>query len=112
MLKPNNKFYDFLKAKEITGVFFGYPSCCIDFFLKRSEKILSGDLKGATLDKTQEGFNKGFIPCKKCSKTVKPGQEHKLIKNRVCSTPYPVEGDSLELDLFMLMYSQTEKEIE
>jgi len=107
MLKPDNKFYDFLKAKEITGVFFGYPNCCIDFFLERSEKILSGDL-GVKLAETQQGFNKGFIPCKECSKTVKPGEEGNLVKNRVCSSPYPFEGDSLELEIFMLMHEATD----
>jgi hypothetical protein len=110
MLKPDNKFYDFLKAKEITGVFFGYPNCCIDFFLKRSERLLSGDTKGwaSSLTPAQDNFTQGFIPCKKCAETVKPGKEGTLIKNRICSTPYPVEGDSLELEKFMLMYEDTD----
>ena len=111
MLKKTNKFYDFLKAKEITGVFFGYPRCCIDFFLKRSEKLLKGDLEGMKLAKTQEGFNKGFIPCKECSETVKPGEEGNLITNRVCSKPFPEASDT-ELELFSTLYLLNEKRVQ
>ena len=106
-----NRLHAKLIGMQLMGVFFGYPVCCIQAFIKRAEgiqlAIATKDMKkvdeAAQVLPEQEGFHHGFIPCPECAKTVKPGEEGKLIqKTRVCSTPYPHDHTSdVEFDKFM-----------
>jgi len=76
---------------RVMGLYFGYPKCCIEWFVDRHEKATSRhDLK---LPESQTGYNNGFLPCPECAKKVVPGTEHELIKNRYCSHLFPEEGD-------------------
>lgn len=66
-----------------TGLYYGYPQCCIVNFCRR----------GFKLTKEQEAVHKntGFTPCPKCSKKILNGEAtlESLIANRVCRTKFP-----------------------
>lgn len=75
------------------GYFFGYPQCCIDFYLKNSKKAnwFYNFIKiGSYLD---EVLVDGFIPCQKHLKAIndKKIKPKDLIKNRKCPIPFPHE---------------------
>lgn len=76
---------------EERGIYFGYPACCIRWFIENRGKATP---EGATpLTPKQEdvhGYN-GFIPCPKCAEMVTAETIHALIKNRQCPAPYPHE---------------------
>ena len=79
---------------KLMGKFFGYPQCCIDFFVERARNIKLATSqaefdKACDLAPEQRGYNMGFIPCVECAKKYPPGQEFALIKDRVCSEVYP-----------------------
>lgn len=67
------------------GRYFGYPSCCIAFFVNEFPFAAY-----KTLDVHE---NKGFIPCPDCAKKIQEGKEtlSSLIKNRKCVTPFPID---------------------
>ncbi len=69
-----------LKVWEMWGKYFGFPSCCIEAFLKGEHK------KGGYFCGT------GFVPCEKCYD--KPVEEvMNVIKvNRICPTPFENYG--------------------
>ena len=82
------------EAWRANGKLFGYPQCCIDWFVERSSKIYSLPtmeeiLKAAEVLENQRGYSHGFIPCPECARKVTPGTEGSLITNRLCPTPYP-----------------------
>lgn len=81
----------------IIGKFFGYPKCCINWFINNRM------INWKPLDEQQElvNGNKGFIPCPECAKKVTKETLSSLIKNRVCSTPFPVDKDD-GLDKYLL----------
>lgn len=86
----DNRFTGF----KIMGKFFGYPDCCIEFFVKRAKSIMLAQNqaefdKACNLDPSQDGYTQGFIPCVECAKKYPSGQEFQLIKNRICSVSYP-----------------------
>lgn len=85
------------------GIYFGYPQCCVNWFCDRNEGKVNFEL-----DKNQEILNeyKGFLPCPCCAeKLVKQNKTVKfLIKNRICKTPYPDEGDFSEILLYLNEY--------
>lgn len=72
------------------GLHFGYPECCIDYFLLRMSKILKGE---------KIPFPKGpwckfaFLPCSTHMEIIKNSSfkeftETIIIKNRTCDTPF------------------------
>lgn len=82
---------------RLMGVFFGYPQCCVDWFVERTKAIRmtiahGGDpYEAAKLPENQNGYTHGFIPCPECAKTVQPGTEHNLIEHRFCNAVYPAD---------------------
>jgi hypothetical protein len=83
------------------GVFYGYPTCCIDHFITRYEKIKTaatfeeGIKECNNLTDNQEKFTgTGFIPCPSCAdRLVKENADPStLIKNRACVTAFPDDG--------------------
>lgn len=78
---------DFYKA---AGIFFGYPDCCSTWFVKRNEGEVPFKLTPIQV-KIDTGY--GFLPCPECAKKVYKEKSpiEGLIKNRICSTPYPQE---------------------
>jgi hypothetical protein len=69
---------------EILGVYFGYPSCCIQWFVENHSEKLTLCQK-----MTHRGF--GFIPCPKCSRELLLGKitYESLLKDRICETKFP-----------------------
>lgn len=77
-----------MSSIELCGIYFGYPKCCVDWFIRnRMNNYIP-------LNKNQEAVhgNEGFIPCPKCAKKVNKDTIHTLIRNRVCKSPYPNQG--------------------
>lgn len=74
---------------EELGRHFGYPECCIDWFVNvRIRNVYRGFTQQ---QESVHGYN-GFIPCPACAEKVTKDTIHTLIKNRVCETPYPNDG--------------------
>ena len=69
---------------EDLGEWFGYPRCCIDYFLISAGAMLNDE--GA-----EAGMNTGFIPCPNCAKKVLDGKIKlgDLIKNRKAPDAFP-----------------------
>lgn len=73
---------------KLMGRYFGYPECCSDWFLNR---VISFVPLTEKQEQVHNGY--GFIPCPLCAEKINnsfPITE--LIKNRICSTPYPKDG--------------------
>jgi hypothetical protein len=84
---------------RLRGIYYGYPPCCVNSFVKRVLKYP----KLGKHTKSQEKVidNKGFIPCNKCSKVVSKDTLHLLIRNRICSKKYPNQGTDKEFEKFI-----------
>lgn len=87
------------QAWRENGEFFGYPECCINWFIERGTKLytisdMNKLIEAAEVPKNQQNYIHGFIPCPKCAEKVVPGREGELIKNRKCPTPYPDDSGS------------------
>lgn len=68
------------------GAYYGYPSCCINAFVRRSyDTPFTQDEKDYAME--------GFLPCKKHLKMIKRGliKIEDLIQNRQCPTPFPID---------------------
>ena len=65
-----------------TGIYYGYPKCCIVDFCTRGFKM--------TKEQNEVHKNIGFVPCPKCSKKIIDGKAtlKSLIKKRVCQKPF------------------------
>ncbi len=68
-----------------SGVYFGYPKCCINAFIKDA---MENNEEAVTQRDTKNGL--GFIPCTTHSTLIKAGiiKPEDLITDRVCKTPY------------------------
>lgn len=91
-----------MKGFEIMGNFFGYPKCCIKFFIKRFEGF-----RELTVKQEEVHGNRGFIPCQKCAEKITKDTIEKLIKKRVCSEPFPFENEK-QLDEYLNKYKKHE----
>lgn len=79
----------------ISGVYFGYPSCCIKSFLEGIKYI--GSFKRFTVAQNLIMDESGFIPCHKCSiKIIKNSlTKNDIIKNRIHEEEYPNDFQNL-----------------
>jgi hypothetical protein len=79
----------------ISGIYFGYPSCCIKSFLEGINYI--GSFKRFTVAQDLIMDESGFIPCHKCSiKIIKNSLTKKdIIKNRIHVEEYPNDCQKL-----------------
>ena len=91
--KADRRYADYFKkfskkramAWVDSGVYYGYPKCCIINFCERGYK--------KTKEQVEIGKNNiGFIPCPSCSKKVvnKEITLKSLIKNRECKKPFGI----------------------
>jgi hypothetical protein len=73
---------------EEKGVYFGYPKCCIAYFMNRHNNQLMPRAQYIQDNDT------GFLPCKPCADRVLSGEItiDQLITNRECETTFP-NGD-------------------
>lgn len=78
--KLNNKNTDMIYE---TGVYYGFPKCCILEFIEDYFKVNS-NLKNRVID------NRGFIPCTKHFTNIKSKKISidELITNRVCQESF------------------------
>ena len=68
----------------VIGLYFGYPRCCIDSFMKLRHLV---DRPNHSLMGT------GFVPCKTCAETKTAVELVEEIKSqRSCTTPFPLGG--------------------
>ena len=67
------------------GIFYGYPECCIESFLKVRPNERTRDQRRA------HKYN-GFIPCHNCSVKITNGDItlEDLITNRICLNQFPL----------------------
>ncbi len=109
-LKNNNKFRikynDILKFSKdsvendiiaIRGLYFGYPKCCIKYYIENINNIPQTC--------TDASENTGFIPCETCSQKIlnKKKRIHNLINKRFCKVSfidYKSKDDNNELEKY------------
>lgn len=71
---------------RMLGEYFGYPSCCVDYFCN--------DLFQTRItahQKAVKSLGYGFVPCEDCARKVVEGRVgvQDLIQNRICNTEFP-----------------------
>lgn len=69
---------------EDLGVYFGYPNCCIEYFVKNA---------GATVGwnnyaKTSWAWGTGYVPCPVCNKKDKGVLLNEINFHRRCAAPF------------------------
>lgn len=82
---------------EKTGRHFGYPACCIDWFVGR---VFGNNPFPLTPEQEKVNGNNGFVPCPKCADRVASGEItiEDLIVDREHPLPYPnVDRKYMEL---------------
>lgn len=84
--------YKHIKSMDMRtlGVYFGYPSCCIQYFLNRKDLEDESHEQQLLYDK---GITcQGFLPCVACARKIlcEDIKIDDLIINRKCETPYPI----------------------
>lgn len=69
------------------GMFFGYPSCCIEATVQRC----NGSDFSITREQESVHQGTGFVPCQSCAQDIIAGKTtlEGLIQNRVSSLPFP-----------------------
>lgn len=87
-----NALSDYNNKRKV-GIYYGYPECCIEFFMKNmfdKEKRKNAQKNF----KVSEGT--GFIPCTNHTKQIlkKKITLHDILHNRQCETLFP-NGDGL-----------------
>ena len=111
-IKFRNKYSDIIKINSdniendiigIRGLYFGYPRCCIKYFIEHKD-----NLPQICLD-ASEDF--GFIPCESCSNKVTNNKIrlNRLIKKRYCKISfidYLNRNDNNELHKYSDIYLQ------
>ena len=75
------------------GIHYGYPKCCIRYFMRHSTRSQRKEREGKMWEEVARGS--GFIPCPKCAKqtcisgvSAKRYIENLVNKNRKCEKPY------------------------
>lgn len=93
-----------MSFRFVTGIYYGYPVCCITFFAKKAFGF-----DGLTLEQIATLEFKGFVPCPTCAEKIYKGEleTRDLIKNRVCKTPYPDCGPTELANQFFMNYTAT-----
>lgn len=76
-----------------TGIYYGYPPCCIEDFLERVKED-----KGPTPEQCEVGKGYGFIPCKGHTNEIRAGiiTLESLITNRICPYKFPLDDMDVE----------------
>ena len=73
-----------------TGLYYGYPKCCINDFVIR----LHNNQQSEPIQELA-GMYTGFSPCMKCSEKIilKKLSPHDIIENRSCKTEFPFDDE-------------------
>lgn len=85
-LQTNNDRADIIYE---TGIYFGYPKCCIRQFI---EDVKNGENAQRHRSEISGTKGSGFIPCTKHSIELQAGiiKVNDLIKNRVCKEAFTI----------------------
>lgn len=75
-------------TNEELGRWFGYPECCIKWFMQSRIIPFPNVIKLTKKQEEVHGF-RGFIPCPSCAEKVTHDTLHTLIKNRQCPEDFP-----------------------
>jgi hypothetical protein len=72
-----------------TGIYFGYPECCINNFIDDRKKGID------TKSRNFAGNYTGFVPCKNHLDMIRNGKLkiEDLIQSRICKKPFPDHND-------------------
>ncbi len=71
----------------ITGLFFGYPICCINYFLGvRNNRDVKIDQR-----------TNGYLQCPECSKLPPEEVIAGINSRRVCHSPFPIDRDESDI---------------
>lgn len=89
---------------KVSGIFYGYPQCCIDAFCRLDhikEEAATGDTLAADMGKST-----GFIPCRQCAEKLHRGELKlkDLICERKSPLPFP-RCSNQDMDLIYEMVS-------
>lgn len=72
----------------MTGLYYGYPPCCINefcYFFIKPRKIFKRKLHGT-----------GYIPCSECNKKSEEELLQIIAHNRQCETLFPIDDEDSE----------------
>lgn len=70
------------------GIYYGYPSCCITFFINECPGHLNEILSARPYSKIL--VQQGYIPCNNCHRKIIAGDNiHKLLVNRIHHMAFP-----------------------
>lgn len=84
------------------GRYFGYPKCCIEYFMESKEKVNKSYIPNN---------HTGFLPCKKCADKVlnKGLKMEDLLVNRECETKFPIGKGKKIMENRRLLREKVEK---
>jgi hypothetical protein len=89
------------------GEFFGYPKCCIDFYIKESTVPYWFRKYERKYPLAWTKLQCGFIPCEKHLKQLEIGEKiESLIKNRKCPTDYPIGPDEIATEVVSTFFNK------
>lgn len=88
-----------IRRVELLGKYFGYPQCCIDWFVDYRM------IEYSRLTPAQDEIhgNQGFIPCPTCAEDLKRLEKPitDLIKVRICPVLYPNQTPEYETQAWL-----------
>lgn len=75
-------------AMPVLGKYLGYPSCCINDFMKNfgRKKVISRKMSGT-----------GYIPCVNCNKKTEKELLLEINNKRICPTAFPNDLDKIDM---------------
>ena len=89
----------------VSGWYYGYPKCCVEFFQGRVGRIMGGKKLPADHTSPEDWFvGTGFFPCD-THRNDKDTILQLITTNRVAPTPFPVAGPAIDADFAILELS-------
>ena len=107
--EQRKKYANFYKK----GKFYGYPTCCIDNFMKNLMPV-SRERNIKYKQNITVSNNTGFIPCNEHTKQIleKNIVLADLIGSRICFTPFPNDsGASIDPDRIAMRFKMVMSEL-
>lgn len=82
-----NTLSDYANKRKV-GIYFGYPKCCIEFYMK---SIFDKNMQNEVQQSMEVSNETGFIPCTKHTQQIlkKETTLHDILCNRQCETTFP-----------------------
>ena len=82
-----NTLSDYANKRKV-GIYFGYPKCCIEFYMK---SIFDKNMQNEVQQSMEVSNETGFIPCTKHAQQImkKEITLSDILCNRECETTFP-----------------------